>query len=246
MGRQRGLQVRRSTSRSRRSAVSQGARCSSRSRRRRSRSTGVGVPLPDVIYDIARFSDGEIPEDLALRAEGSRAHRHDVPRASRRDSSASSAADFDPVSSYSVGATCSAPSAASTRTEWVNTDQVEWNQGVMLHRRRCGRCATCVRTLRARVGLTRPALRRRSCARTSVPATGRRCAQGDYAQVNVPSWADGGEPAAHRCVRHLRPDRRPFSSSPTCGSTASCARRCRGSRRQRLRPPRRRAATGAS
>ena len=45
--------------------------------------------------------------------------------------------------------------------------------------------------------------------------------EGDYAQVNVPSWADGGEPAAHGRVRRLRAESTTARSSPTCTWTAS-------------------------
>ena len=95
------------------------------------------------------------------------------------------------MTQYSVGAMLRTERGI-TRTDWVNTDQVEWNEGVMLIDA-AWEMRDLRRSLRARVRLAGHVLR---ADRPPVRGPGywAPMREGDYAQVNVPSWADGGSP----------------------------------------------------
>ena len=152
--------------------------------------TGESETAPEEAYDILRFSDGSIPEDLDY-------HPKDLARIDTTFHGQTGALigefrwDFDPVTQYSVGAMLRTERGI-TRTDWVNTDQVEWNEGVMLidaawemrDLRRCYEPGSVSQDtffgpiVRPFVG----------------PGYWAPMREGDYAQVNVPSWADGGSP----------------------------------------------------
>ena len=173
-----------------------------------------------------RFSDGSIPEDLDY-------HPKDLARIDTTFHGQTGELvgefrwDFDPVTQYSIGQMMGTERGI-TRTDWVNTDQVEWNEGAML--------------IDAVVGDARPASQPTSPARSRRtrffgpivrpfvgPGYWAPMREGDYAQVNVPSWADGGSPQHTGAFDVFEPVRRPFAAHRRVRSTASCARRCRGS-----------------
>ncbi|MGI9822127.1 S8 family peptidase [Agromyces sp. Marseille-Q5079] len=152
--------------------------------------TGASEPAPDEAFDILRFSDGSVPEDLDY-------HPKDLARIDTTFHGQTGALvgefrwDFDPVTQYSVGQMLRTERGL-TRTDWVNTDQVEWNEGAMLID-----AAWEVRDLKRRYepGAVAEATFFGPIVRPFVgPGYWAPMREGDYAQVNVPSWADGGSP----------------------------------------------------
>ncbi|GAA1959384.1 S8 family serine peptidase [Microbacterium deminutum] len=89
----------------------------------------VGVRYSDVIYDIARFSDGQIPADLHYAPK--KLARIDTTYYGKKEEMGEFRADFAPKVGYSGGYPMRAL-RGMTRAEWVNTDQVQWNQDVMI------------------------------------------------------------------------------------------------------------------
>ncbi len=147
-------------------------------------------PAPEEVFDILRFVDGSVPEELDY-------HPTDLARIDTTFHGETGELigefrwDFDPVTQYSVGQMLRTERGLE-RTDWVNTDQVEWNEGTMLID-----ASWEMRDLR------------RSYEPNSVsedtfygpivrpfigPGYWAPMREGDYAQVNVPSWADGGSP----------------------------------------------------
>jgi hypothetical protein len=88
-------------------------------RRERDRARG-GVRHPPI------QRSARSPRTSTTTRRTSRA-RHDVPRADRR-AHRRFRWDFDPATQYSVGAMLRTERGIA-RTDWVNTDRVEWNQG---------------------------------------------------------------------------------------------------------------------
>ena len=147
--------------------------------------------------------------------------------------------DFVPGVEYGVGLPCCAPTRGIERTEWVNTDQVEWYQDATGHRRRLAdpRHAPAryepgekVETsyfgpiVRPYVGPGYWAPHRSGDVRAGQPAV-------------VGRWRRA---RAHRRVRRLLRAPPTVRSSPRCTSTASSRSRRRTSRRTVFGPPRRR------
>ncbi len=151
--------------------------------------SAVGVSYSDVVYDIARFSDGEIPGNLSYAPKN--LARIDTTYHGQHADMGEWRADFVPGVGYSSGFPMRAL-RGTVREEWVNTDQpVRWNQGVMVlapgwEMRDALRSYQPRQRTQAEYfgGIVRPyvGLGYWVPYRTS-----------DYAQVNVPSWADGGD-----------------------------------------------------
>ena len=218
MGRLRGLAPP-SPSPSPRSAACRGARCSRRSRRRRrSTVTAKGIPVLRRGLGHRPLQRGRDPRGPRVRAEGARAHRHDLLRRAgdgRRVPVRLRAGRRGTASGFPMRT-----SRGIERTEWVNTDQVEWYQDVILvdggweHPRRAARVQAGPVQRDELLRLDRAAVRRPRLLGAEP--------QRAYVQVNLPSWADGGEP------EHTGA----FERVPATG--ASCSTH-RGLRRRRAR-----------
>ncbi|HEY9306208.1 MAG TPA: S8 family serine peptidase [Microbacterium sp.] len=149
----------------------------------------VGDPYPDVVYDIARYSDGEIPTDLAYAPKN--LTRIDTTYHGQKELMGEFRYDFVPGAQYGSGYFMRAE-RGTVREEWVNTDDLRWNQGVGVESVRWemrDKLRTYEPGQELEVeyfgGIVRPYV-----------ATGYWVPYrvSDYAQVNIPSWADGGDP----------------------------------------------------
>ncbi|WP_349427174.1 S8 family serine peptidase [Microbacterium sp. LWS13-1.2] len=149
----------------------------------------VGDSYPDVVYDIARYSDGEIPTDLAYAPEN--LTRIDTTYHGQKEPMGEFRYDFVPGAQYGSGYFMRAE-RGTVREEWVNTDDLRWNQGVGVESVRWEmrdklRAYEPGQELEVEYfgGIVRPYV-----------ATGYWVPYrvSDYAQVNIPSWADGGDP----------------------------------------------------
>ena len=149
--------------------------------------TGTGIPNSDEIWDIARFSDGAIPDDLDYRP-GELARIDTRYLGEPGQLVGEFRYDFVPGVEHATGF----PMVATTgveRTEWVNTDDVEWYQDATLFA-----AGWQVRDVQRAYepgqefetsyfgGVVRPYVG---------PGYWAPHRTGDYAQVNLPSWADG-------------------------------------------------------
>ena len=147
--------------------------------------------------------------------------------------------DFVPGAEYGVGLLHARRARRACARSGSTPTDLRWNQGVGVELASAGRCATsCAPTSRASAptaeyfgGIVRPYVGLGYWVPYRVS---------DYAQINVPSWADGGDADAHRRVRHL----------DGAGDGAAADRRLHRRRtgqadrapgRERLRPSRRRA-----
>ena len=159
-------------------------------RRRRSRSRASASRHADGdLRHRARYSDGSIPDGARLPADGPRAHRHDVPRQRGR---ARRRVPLRLRARRRLRRGLHAAHRARHRAHRVG----EHRRGRVVpgragHRRPAGRSATCG----GRTSPTRS--RRQSCFGPIVrpyvgPGYWAPNRTGGYAQVNVPSWADGG------------------------------------------------------
>ncbi|WP_167756956.1 S8 family serine peptidase [Leifsonia flava] len=167
--------------------------------------TGVGVPAADEIYDISRFVDGSIPSTLHYRptklaktTTTYHGHAGDLVGEFRWD--------YGPGIEYSSGFYLRTERGL-TRTEWVNTEDVTWNQGAALMA-----AAWEVRDVTRAYApsqksttsyfapIVRPFVGPGYWAPERIAA---------FAQVNVPSWGDGGSPQHTGAfdVFEQRPDR---------------------------------------
>ncbi|RZS64493.1 PA domain-containing protein [Agromyces ramosus] len=152
--------------------------------------SGESEPAPEEAYDILRYSDGSVPEDLDYRPRD--LARVDTTFHGRTGELVGEFRwDFDPATQYSLGMMLRTERGI-TRTDWVNTDQVEWNQGAMLI---AGTWE--VRDMRRAYepGSVSEATFYGPIVRPFVgPGYWAPERTGAFAQVNVPSWADGGSP----------------------------------------------------
>lgn len=149
--------------------------------------SAVGVANSDLLYDIAEYADGEIPRDLSFRPKD--LARIDTRFHGQKEELGEFRYDFVPGATYGNGIPFRTERGMD-REEWVNTDGIRWNQwvgvsSVMWEMR------DKIRTYKAGSrtsaeyfgGIVRPNLG----VGFWVPYR-----QSDYAQINVPSWADGG------------------------------------------------------
>ncbi len=152
--------------------------------------TATGVANSDELWDLVRYSDGEIPSDLAYRPTD--LARVDTTYHGRAgDLVGEFRFDFTPHQSSGIGYPQRAARGVE-RTEWVSTTDVLWYQDVFLVDGTWG-----IRDVRR-------SFEPGSVNETSYfgpivrPYVGRGFwapnRQGSSVQVNVASWADGGEP----------------------------------------------------
>lgn len=154
--------------------------------------TGLGIPTATEVYDIARHDDGSIPEDLDFRPTD--LARIDTTYYGDTDTLVGEFRwDYAPGVDYVAGILLRT-SQGIERTEWVNTGEVEWYQGA--HQidarweiRDMQRAYAPGEVLETSYfgPIVRPFVG---------PGYWAPNRTGGYAQVNVPSWADGGS------VRH--------------------------------------------
>ncbi len=151
---------------------------------------GVGSPFADEIWDVARYNDGSIPADLDYRVD-SLARIDTAYLGEPGQLVGEFRYDFVPNVEYGSGFAMGTIRGVE-RTEWVNTDRVEWYQDATLvdagwqirDVRRAYAPGDVVETsyfgpvVRPYVG----------------PGYWAPNRTGGYAQVNLPSWADGANP----------------------------------------------------
>ena len=152
--------------------------------------TATGVADSDEIWDILRYSEGEIPADLRYRPTD--LARIDTTYHGRAgDLVGEYRYDFTPNGMAGVGYPMRAARGVE-RTEWVSTTDVRWYQDVFLVDGTWGirdvqrsYDAGSVNETSYFGPIVRPYVGRGFWAPNRM---------GDFVQVNVPSWADGGEP----------------------------------------------------
>ena len=151
--------------------------------------SAVGVPDTDVVYDIAEWGDGEIPTDLAYTHSSKDLARIDTRYHGQEEEVAEFRYDFVPGAEYGNGFPFRAK-RGTDREEWINTDNLRWNQwvavtSVMWEIR--DKLRTYDRGQRSTEeyfgGIVRPYVATGFWVPYRVS---------DYVQINVPSWADGG------------------------------------------------------
>ncbi|MBW9093018.1 S8 family serine peptidase [Microbacterium jejuense] len=151
--------------------------------------SAVGVPATDVVYDIAEYADGEIPSDMAYRHTSKDLARIDTRYHGQQEEVAEFRYDFVPGAEYGSGFPFRAQRGMD-RAEWVNTDQLRWNQWVAV--------TSVMWEIRDKQRTYQPGQRTeeeyfggvvRPYVATGFWAPYR---VSDYAQINIPSWADGG------------------------------------------------------
>ncbi|MET0725067.1 MAG: PA domain-containing protein, partial [Leifsonia sp.] len=167
--------------------------------------TGHGVPVADETFDISRFSDGSIPTNLGYRPTRL-ARTTTTYHGNAGDPIGEFRWDYGPGMEYSSGYFLRTERGI-TRTEWVNTDQVEWYQAAAL----TGPIWE-VRDVKKAYQpdqksettyfgpIVRPFVGPGYWAPERVASS---------AQINVPSWGDGGSPQHTGAldVFEQRPDR---------------------------------------
>ncbi|MDW4572979.1 S8 family serine peptidase [Microbacterium sp. M3] len=151
--------------------------------------SAVGVPATEVVYDIAEWGDGEIPEDLTYTHTADDLARIDTRYHGQEEQLAEFRYDFVPGAQYGSGFPYIAHRGMD-RTEWINTDNLRWNQWVAV--------SSVMWEIRDKLRTYEPGERTTEeyfggIVRPYV-ATGFWVPYrvSDYAQVNIPSWADGG------------------------------------------------------
>ncbi|WP_127474429.1 S8 family serine peptidase [Microbacterium sulfonylureivorans] len=151
--------------------------------------TAVGDEYADVVYDVARYSDGEIPADLAYAPKD--LTRIDTTYHGQKELMGEFRYDFVPGARYGSGFFLRAERGV-IREEWVSTEDLRWNQGVGVESvrwemRDTMRSYPAGKELEVEYfgGIVRPNIGVGYWVPYRVS---------DYAQVNVPSWADGGDP----------------------------------------------------
>ncbi|WP_106814255.1 S8 family serine peptidase [Microbacterium timonense] len=153
--------------------------------------SAVGVPATDVVYDIAEWGDGEIPAKLDYKHSAKDLARIDTRFHGQQEQLGEFRYDFVPGAQYGSGFPFRAQRGMD-RTEWVNTDHLRWNQwvavmSVMWEMRDIQRTYDRGERTAAEYfgGIVRPYVATGFWVPYRVS---------DYAQINVPSWADGGDP----------------------------------------------------
>lgn len=152
-------------------------------------ASAVGVPYTPVTYDIARPSKGEIPSNLKYAP--TKLARIDTTYAGKKADLGEWRADFTAGFGYSAGYPMRAL-RGTERTEWVNTDKVQWNQDVavlapMWEMRDVLRTYKPGQRTTAEYfnGIIRPYVG----VGWWVPYR-----QATFGQINIPGWGDGGDP----------------------------------------------------
>lgn len=150
--------------------------------------TGVGIPNSPETYDISRYSSMEIPADLAFKP--GKLARIDVRYYGQPTLIGEMRYDFTPRMTYGSAFPLRATSG-TTRAEYVNTEQVGWYQDVMVVEAQWF-LRDMLRTYKPGQKVTTSYLG--GIVRPYVgPGYWAPFRAGDNAQVNVPSWADGGD-----------------------------------------------------
>ncbi|WP_347975874.1 S8 family serine peptidase [Microbacterium sp. ProA8] len=152
----------------------------------------VGVPTSDVVYDIAEFGDGEIPSDLSYAHTADDLARIDTRFHGQREEIGEFRYDFVPGAEYGNGFPMRTQ-RGTERAEWVNTDGLRWYQSlgitsVRWEMRDIMRSYEPGERTEAEYygGIVRPYVGTGYWVPNLVS---------DYAQINIPSWADGGDSA---------------------------------------------------
>ena len=152
--------------------------------------TGEGVVDADEIYDIARYSDGSVPDRLDYRPKNL-ARIDTTYHGERGDTVGEFRYDFVPGLEHASGFAMRTARGIE-RTEWVNTDQIEWYQDATVidvgwQVRDVQRAYTPGQKVETSYfgSIVRPYVG---------PGYWAPHRSGQGAQVNLPSWADGGEP----------------------------------------------------
>lgn len=152
--------------------------------------SAVGEPTSEVTYDIAHFGDGEIPADMAYRHSARDLARIDTRYIGQAEEIGEFRYDFVPGAEYGSGFPLRTQRGIE-REEWVNTDGLRWYQGAFItsvgwEMRDIKR--TYDRGERTEAdyygGVVRPYVGTGFWMPYLVS---------DYAQINIPSWADGGD-----------------------------------------------------
>ncbi|WP_374311916.1 S8 family serine peptidase [Microbacterium sp.] len=149
--------------------------------------SAIGVAASDVLYDIAEYAEGEIPADLAFAPTD--LARIDTRFHGQKEDMGEFRYDFVPGATSGNGIPYRTQRGMD-REEWVNTDGIRWNQWVGIDSVRW-EMRDKIRSYQAGErtateyfgGIVRPNIGVGFWVpyRTS-----------DWAQINVPSWADGG------------------------------------------------------
>jgi subtilisin family serine protease len=154
--------------------------------------TGLGIPTATEVYDIARHDDGSIPEELDFRPTD--LARIDTTYYGDTDTLVGEFRwDYSPGVDYVAGILLRT-SQGIERTEWVNTGEVEWYQGA--HQIDAGWEIRDMQRAYAPGEVLQTSYFGPIVRPFVGPGYWAPNRTGDYAQVNVPSWADGGS------VRH--------------------------------------------
>lgn len=151
---------------------------------------GRGIANADEIWDIARYSSGSIPSDLAY--EPRRLARIDTTYYGPAEELGEFRYDFVPGTQFGSGFAMRA-SRGMERTEWVSTESVEWYQNTTITSAQWN-MRDVKRSYRAgdRTGASYFGAIVRPFVGPGYWAPFR---SGDGMQVNLPSWADGGSPS---------------------------------------------------
>jgi subtilisin family serine protease len=148
--------------------------------------TGTGIADADEIWDVARYGDGEIPANLAYKP--GKLARIDTTYHGQPETVGEFRYDFVPGALYGSGFAMRAARGVE-RTEWVNTDGLQWYQDATV----VGvdwQIRDTKRTYRA--GSSTEASYFGSIVRPYVgPGYWAPHRTGDGIQFNLPSWADG-------------------------------------------------------
>lgn len=152
--------------------------------------TAVGTHYSDVVYDIAEWAEGEIPEKMAYTHSTRKdLARIDTTYHGQKEELGEFRYDFVPGAEYANGFPMIAE-RGKQREEWINTDGLRWNQWVAVMSE-MWEIRDKLRTYEPGQRLTEEYFG--GIVRPYV-ATGFWVPYrlSDYTQINVPSWADGG------------------------------------------------------
>ncbi|GAA1759107.1 S8 family peptidase [Agromyces humatus] len=151
---------------------------------------GEGIPVADEVFDIARYSDGSVPENLAYTPK--ELARIDTTYHGEQGATVGEYRyDFVPSTEYGTGFPMRTTRGIE-RAEWVNTDQVEWYQNV--------NAIDWGWDIRDIVRAYEPGERAEASYFGSVvrpyvgPGYWAPLRSGDGVQLNLPSWSDGDSP----------------------------------------------------
>jgi len=152
--------------------------------------SAVGVPTSESTYDIAHFSEGEIPAEMGYRHSAKDLARIDTRYIGQAEEIGEFRYDFVPGAEYGSGFPMRTQRGIE-REEWVNTDGLRWYQDAMItsvgwEMRDIQR--TYERGERTEADYYGGVVRPYVGTGFWVPYLA-----SDYAQINIPSWADGGD-----------------------------------------------------